>query len=195
MPLISLYNISEQCVARLGSTKAEYQALIAAIKSAYGYLTIKEWYLAKQEGVSEITGGAFYEITGISPQLDGVKNQYFIDIPSTYISLPHNMGVNFVGYPNSPFVLMGTGLSNLFSGLLADALGNNLRAEIVGDKIYFPKMEKNQVGDIMLRLAVAFSEDPDENLNISPNMVNDIINLVVAQFMPTPKAMPDTLIK
>jgi len=195
---ISVYNLQEQIVARIGNSKAEPQALIQAIKNAYAKITFLEWAKGKLEGVSEILGGSVYTFTDITPELDISNNKYYAIIPSTYVSIPHDMGIVQISYvkgENRPFVRMSAGLSSLFSGLLANALGNNQTYEVVGNKMYFPKMQKNEVGDITMKLSVAFSDDVDEELNISPNIAEDIINMVVQQFAPLPKVMPDTLTK
>ena len=196
--LISIFNLQEQVISRIGKGKAEPQAIIQACKNAYANICFLEWVKGKNEGVSEVLDGSIYVFTGIPPQLDGFTDKYFIEIPSTYISLPHSMGINLVSYvkgESKPFVRMSSGLSSLFSGLLANAMGNNQTFEVVGGKMYFPKMRKNEVGNITLKLSVAFSDDVDEELNISPDTVASIVDMVVLQFQPLPKVMPDTLIK
>ena len=195
---VSLYNLAEQVVSAIGSDKAEYQAIIQACKNAYAQVELKMWYAGRLEGVSEVSGSSIYTFNGLTPELDSAVNQYYIMLPSSYVGIPNEMGVNFVGFAMSqdrPFARFASGMQGLFAGLKSNVMGGNQVYEITGDKVHFPKMKKIEVADIMLKLSIGFSDDPDEELNISPNVMDEIVSMVAQKFSPLPKAQPDTLIK
>ncbi len=195
---VSIFNISEQVISVIGRDKAEPQALIQAIKNCYGSVILKMWYASKMEGSSELPGSSLYTFNGLTPELDPTINQYAIILPSTYVEIQNEMGLNYVGFAHSqdrPFVRFAPGMQGLFAGLKSSVMGGNKTFEVNGNKIYFPNMKKIEVADIMLKLSVGFSDDPDEELNISGNVVDEIVAMVVQRFAPSPVAHPDTLIK
>lgn len=196
--MISLYNIAEQIVSVIGSDRSEYQSIIAAIKNAYAQICFKSWTLGKQESVSEVGGQYLYTFAPIEPQLDITTDRYYIILPSSYVNIPYDMGINSVSYTrglDKPFVRMATGMTGLFAGLKSAVMGNHQTYEVEGNKMFFPKMTTSNKSDLMLRLAIAFSDDVDEELSISPNDAADIVAMVVAQYSKTPQVRPDTLIK
>jgi len=73
----------------------------------------------------------------------------------------------------------------IFSGILASCMGGRNVYEIEGVKIWFPKMTaKESELPLLLKLAVALDEiDAEEELNIAPNVVNDIIGVVCQPYM------------
>jgi hypothetical protein len=195
---ISIYNIAEQIRGIIGQSRAEYQEIIQQCKNAYAQVCFASWAKGKIDGVSEVAGSFMYTFQDLEPELDIISNQYYIIIPSSYVDIPHDMGINFVGFPkgqDKPFLRFPTGLTSVFAELKSEGMGGNQRFEVDGNKMYFPKMTKDNVGKIMLRLAVAFGDDSDEELNISPNTVNDIIAIVIPRLMNLPPVHPDTLIK
>lgn len=195
---MTIYNISEQCVSIIGGEKAPYQSIVAAVKNAYASVVLKMWYATKLEGFSELPGSSIYTFSGLTPELDVTVNQYAIILPSSYVEIPNEMGVPFVGFALSqdkPFVRLAPGMQGLLAGLKSSVLGGYKTFEITGNKIYFPNMKKIEVADIMLKLSVGFSDDVDEELNIPPNIADEIVAMVVQRFSPVPASHPDTLIK
>ncbi len=196
--MTSLYNISEQIVSIIGSDKAEPQAIIQVCKNAYAQVCFKSWTFGKQDGVSEVGGQYLYTFAPIEPQLDITTDRYYIVLPSSYVNIVHDLGINSVSYTrglDKPFVRMATGMTGLFAGLKSAVMGNHQTYEVEGNKMFFPKMTASNKSDLMLRLAIAFSEDVDEELNISGNDAAEIVAMVVDQYSKTPQVKPDTLIK
>lgn len=195
---ISIYNISEQVRGRVGESRAEYQELIQACKNCYAQIAFKTWANNKLEGTSELPGSFLYTFKGLTPILDTDTDQYYLVLPSSYVEIPHEMGVNLISYmkgQDKPFVRFASGFVGLFAGLQSNVMGGNQCFEINGNRMYFPKMKTTDVGDILMKLSVAFSDDVDEELNISPSIAAEIVDMVVARFSTVKEVRPDTLIK
>jgi hypothetical protein len=73
----------------------------------------------------------------------------------------------------------------MFAGLQASLMGGRQVYEIEGNRMWFPKMTReNNDCPLLLKLAIAYDAiDPYEELNIGPNIINDIINIVVKPYM------------
>ena len=196
--MTSLYKIAEQCRSILG--KGSMQELVEYVKQGYGIVAKQQWFEGKQDGTSEINGSFIYSFgrsTPLTPVLDSSTNEYYIVLPSTYLELPHQFGVQQVSFmkgQDKPFVNIGNGGVGLYANLKAFAMGGNELYYIENTKIYFPKMTANNAGDILLKLAVALDEvDVDDNINIAPNIVRMIVDVVVQQLAPKEKVMPENL--
>lgn len=186
--MTSIYKISEQIIQRTGS--GDHQAVIAAVIDSYSSACRREWYEGKADGIDEIAGSAIYtfgKTTPLIPVLDTFTNEYYITMPSSVLNLPAQRGIVWVSYPQDKvdFVLVN-GLWN--PSLKAFGLGGRQTYRPEETKMYFPKMEAGDVGNILLKLAVALDNvDVDEELNIPRAMIDSIVDIVVQKFAPKPK--------
>jgi len=188
--MISLRNIAEQCQSILG--KGSTQELIQASVNAYAAVVKTLWYGTLQTGISELNGSFIYTFKDQFLKLDDDTEMYFIEIPSSYLDLPHGQGINQVSWMNSqdkPFVRLGAGAFGLFAGLDAYSLGGNQVYTEENNRMYFPKITKMDIGrgldrkGILLKMAIALDEaDVDIQLNISPDVMQGIVTMVVNQY-------------
>jgi hypothetical protein len=196
--MTSLLKIAEQAKAILG--KGTSQELIEYVKQGYALVAKQQWFEGKQDGTSEINGSFIYSFgksTTLTPAVDSATDEYFIVLPSTYLELPHQFGVqqvSFLNGQNKPFINIGNGGMGLYSGLKAGAMGGNELYYVESTKMYFPRMTVNSTGNILLKLAVALDEvDVDENINIAPNVVRMIVDTVVQQYAAKEPKTPSNL--
>jgi len=199
--MITIYNIAEQCRAILG--KGNIQELVQASKNAYATAVKNSWYEGKNDGVSELNGSFVYTFKDIKPILDIELDMYYIVVPSSFIGLPHNMGINLVSFmkgQDKTFAMLGTGVYGMISNLKSFALGGRQAYYIEGTRMYFPKMKKTDIeikGEtrgILLKMAIALDDvDVDEQLNIPSNIQDEIVTLVVNKYREKPKEIADTL--
>jgi len=184
--MTSLSKIAEQVKYILGF--GDMQPILASVIDCYSSVVKKEFYENKSDGMSEIDGAFIYTFKKIVPVLDIDVDQYYIKIPSSYLRLPHEMGVNYVGFAlgqTKPFVRINSGSIGMWNGLKAAVLGGSQTYYIEGNLMYFPKMTSSTNGDILLKLAIALdTEDVDFELNIPRSMVDNIVNMVLAKFQP-----------
>jgi hypothetical protein len=195
----SIYKIAEQCKIILGS-RGDMQSIIASCIDVYATQVKASWYENKAADCSEINGTfitTFGKTESLVPTLDVSTDMYYILIPSSYISLPNEMGINMVSYmkgQTNEFVRIGAGSLSMWNRLKASELGGRQTYYVEGVKMYFPKMKSVNVADILLKMTVALDvEDVEEDLNIPPNIVDMIVNGVVAKFMPKQEVIPETL--
>ena len=200
--MITLLNIAEQCYTILG--KGSVQELIQAVKNAYATAVKNSWFEGKKEGIDEINGSFVYTYKDIKPVYDTDVDTYYITIPTSYLELPHEIGINQVSFmkgKNVPFVRLAQGALGLFSGLKSFVMGGNQVFFVEGDRMYFPKMKMTEIevnGEtrgLILVLTLALDEvDVDEKLNISPAIQDEIISLVLQKYATKEKGITDTLI-
>jgi len=199
---MTLVNLAEQCFAIL--KKGTIQEYIQAVKNAYGTIVKKHWYEAKADGIDEVNGSFIVTFRNIKPELDIHTEKYYITIPSSYLELPNQMGVNHISFMNGqdvPFALLPSGISGLLTNLKAFAMGGNQLAEIEGNRMYFPKMKnsdvvvRDEVRGLLLKLTIAFDGyDDDAQLNISPTISDEIVSMVVDKYQAKEKGLTNNLV-
>jgi len=188
---MTLFKIAEKCKYRLGS--GDVQSLLASVIDVYATVVKNEWYENRADGINEVDGVFIYSFgkdLKLTATKDSDLNMYYVTIPSSYLRLPHEMGINLVcclGYPDAPFVRVGGGSLGMWLGLKSAVLGGSQTYYVENNKMFFPKMK--EAHNIYLKLAIAFDYegiDIDETLNIPPNVVDKIVDLVVAKYQPKP---------
>ena len=196
---MTLFKIAELCKVRL--TSGDLQSMIPSVVNAYATVVKNEWYENRADGVNEVDGEFIYSF-GKKPKITSVKdddlNMYYIVLPSSYLRLPHEMGINLIcclGHPDAGFIRIGGGSLGMWLGLKASVLGGNQTYFIENNKVFFPKMKVPT--DIYLKLAIALDcegVDVDETLNIAPNIVDKIVDLVVAKYQQKPPTETKALV-
>lgn len=206
--MASLFLIAEKVKNIIG--KGDIQSIISSVVDVYASQVSKSWYEGKQDGISEIQGVYIYTFKNITPELDCGMDLYFITIPSSYLSLPNEMGINTVSFmkgQTKPFVRVGSASWGLFANLKAGALGGNNFYFVENDvlvensRMYFPKFDtvlvNQMIADstgILLKLAIALdTTDVEAELNIPPNKVDEIVNAVILKFQPKVDPVPNNL--
>lgn len=187
--MTSLYELAEKCKYRIGG--GDYQALMSFVVDAYASVVKNAFYENKTDGIAEIDGEFIYTFgkkTDLTPVLDDKTNEYYIDIPSSYVRLPHEYGINSVSYmmgQQTQFIRVMTGSYGMWQNIKAGVLGGRQTYYVEGAKMYFPKMTAFTKANILLKIAIGLdTADIDEPLNISRDLVDQIVNMVVAKFVP-----------
>lgn len=191
----SIFMLAEKAKDILG--KGDIQALASACIDAYAVVVKQGWYENKQDGTSEVDGAFVYTFKNVAPILDLDLDKYYAVIPSSYVRLPHEMGINYVSLmanQNKPFMRLNSGSIGMWSNLKSNVLGGHQTYYVEGIRMYFPKMTNVSNGNILLKLSIALDNvDVDETLNIPPDMASMIVDMVVAKYQPKPEVKPDTL--
>jgi hypothetical protein len=180
---VSLYKIAEQCRVIL-EKRVSIQVLIPAVVNAYGSVAKKQWYENTSQDTQEIDGSFVSTFTSLEPVLDCDRDIYYIVLPSTYLILPHEIGVVWVSLMKDKTSWVRVQNWGIFNNLKSAVMGGRGVYEIEGTKMLFPKMTQDTKGPVLLKLAIAYDAiDPYEGLNIGPNIVNDIILMATAPYM------------
>jgi len=180
----SLFRVAEQAAIIL-EKRVPIQVLIPAVVDAYGFVAKKIWFENTQFDEQNVDGSFLTVFKDIQPEYDSSTDKYFITIPSTFLQLPHQMGVNWVSTMKERKSWVMVRNWGMFQGLQASLMGGRQVYEIEGNIMWFPKMTReNNTCPLLLKLAIAYDAiDPYEELNIGPNIINDIINVVVKPYM------------
>lgn len=193
--IYTLYSLAEKSRIILG--KGDMQSIIASVIDVYASMAQKSWYESKAEGVSEVDGVFLVPFKNITPILDLSTDMYYIVNPSSYLLLPNGLGINYVGFAkgqSKPFVPIASSGLGLWSNLKAFALGGSQVYFIEGIRTYFPKMTNTTNGEIMVRYAIAFDQmDVEQDLQIPPNVANEIVDMVVQKFATKTPVVPEHL--
>ncbi len=195
--MVSLYKISEKCAVIL--EKSDPQSLISAVQDAYATVAKMQWYENRADGCQETEGSFLYtfgKVTPLIPILDLQTDEYYIVIPSSYLRLPHEIGINSVSCLKDRKDFIRITSSAIWNGLKASVLGGRQTYRVEGVRMYFPKMTSSDMCGcgLLLKMAIALDTvDSRENLNISPDIQDKIVQMVVAKFAPQVKPIPENL--
>lgn len=200
--MMTILNLAEQCYAIL--KKGTVQEYAQAVKQAYATAVKKHWYEGKAEGVDEINGSFVVAHPDLQPELDSSTGQYYVLIPTSYLELPHEMGINHVSFmkgQDAPFVRFALGQFGLFSGLKSFVMGGNQVFQVEGNRMYFPYMKRSdvfvrdEVRGILLKLTIGLdTTDVDAQLNISPAIADEIVSMVVSKYQAKEKTLTNNLV-
>jgi hypothetical protein len=182
---VSLYRIAEECRLVLGDRVSSVQALIPSVIEAYAYVAKKAWFEQTSFDEMQIDGSLINVFENQIPKYDKGRDIYYLTIPSTYLMLPHQMGINWVGTMKDKESWILVKNWGMFSGLKASLMGGRKVYQIEGNKMLFPKMtDQDCEYPLILKLAIAYDTiSPYEQINIAPNLIVDIKNIVTAPLL------------
>lgn len=112
----------------------------------------------KAEGEHNVNGQFKTLLTKLPIKKDEDRGESFVELPKSYISLPGNKGVDSVrvfGKPEAkPLIPVNTGFNDLYDGLKAGALENQIGYYPEGNKIFIANKSKrgNPAGFLNVRL-------------------------------------------
>lgn len=179
----SLYKIAESCRV-ITEKRVSIQVLVSEVTEAYGAVAKKIWFENTAFDTQEIDGSFVNTFNSLDPILDCDRDMYYIVLPSTYLILPHEIGVVWVSLMKDKKSYVRVQNWGVFEGLKSSVMGGRSPYQIEGNKMWFPKMTNQTNGPVLLKLAIAYDAiDPYEQLNIGPNIINDIVAMVVAPYM------------
>ncbi len=106
----TLYKLAEQAQRRLAGgqpsrdTAVKIQELIIAAQQAYAQIVKINLFENRRAGEYDVNGAFIYTFEDVPVSFDTKKNLYYCDLPSTYIALPHEMGIAQVSSKKSQFI-------------------------------------------------------------------------------------------
>lgn len=179
----SLYKIAESCRV-ITEKRVSIQVLVSEVTEAYGAVAKKIWFENTAFDEQEVDGSFLTTFSSIEPILDCDRDLYYIVLPSSYLILPHQAGIQWVSFMKDKESFVKVPNYGVYAGLKSNVFGGLIPYQPEGNKLLFPTMTNQTNGPILLKLAIAYDGiDPYEQLNIGPNIVNDIVAMVVAPYM------------
>lgn len=183
--MASLYYLAEKCMLRLPDQNR--LVVIDSVRDAYAVAVKREWYENKNDGTAEVDGIFLHTFKDVMPIYDESRKMYYIEFPSSYLRLPHQMGSNWISYMGDPNDFWLISNWSMWKNAKAGNLGGKYPYFIEGTRAYFPKMTQDNVGTLFLRMAIALDVvDPRQELNIPANLQSIIVDLVINKFIPQP---------
>jgi hypothetical protein len=206
--MTTIFKIAEQCLNRINkgpqgpNEDIRQQELNIAVYQAFGTVVKGSYFQNKNEGITEINGTFIYSFKNIVPALDTDLEIYTCILPSSYIDLPREIGIQYVGFMQSgnpkqpqskPMLRVPNNFAAMSQGLAVENLQTRTPFYVEGNNLYFPKMTADEAKkNLLIKLAVSLEGiDEDTAINIPPEMQAEIIELVVAKFMPE-KQLPES---
>ena len=192
--MVSIYNLAQQITTKTG--KGTWQEVEQAVRNAYSAVVKREWYTAKGLDINEINGAFIVSFKNQIPILDTELKQYYITIPSTYLGLPQENGINTVAYMSEldvSFVMCNIATVGRLNSIKAGVMGGIQLFYVANDgdngsmRMYFPRMNNQTALPIFLAFTLALDTyDVDAPLNIPADIQNEIVNMVIALYTPQP---------
>ena len=173
--------------------KGDPQEIIEAVRQSYGTAIKIIYFEGRKNELSSLDGSTLYtfgddEDDQLIPTLNEATGKYSIEMPSSVVTLPHEMGIAHVSYLKSqdrPFVRIGPVMQGLTAGLKMNVLGGYDPYCIKGTRMEFPNMDALGVGPLLLILSVGVDNiDVDEELNIGMDVRDMIVNMTVQKYQP-----------
>lgn len=192
MIITSLYSIAEKVKHRLG--KGEIQAYISVVTDALATAVKNEWYQGRNDGINEIAGQFLYtfgKTTPLIPTIEPIYNLYQVTIPSSYVSIPYEIGITQVSCATGrPFIRLE---SATWRNYLETKAGKALGAQpyfTENTLMYFPLMTMPE--NIYMVLAVAYTTiNPREQINLAPNVIDAVVDIVCKKYEAKPAVLQD----
>lgn len=197
---VTKYSLADQCKRILYSGNSAPkrnitpQELIIAVNQQFAYAIKQSLWANKAEGINEVNGTFIYSFKNIPILRDSDLEQYYSQLPATYIDLPNEAAVQYVGIMKSgsdiqsqaePMVRVFNGFSQLSRGLALENLQTRKAFYVEGSNVVYigmtDEMAKNK---ILMKLAVSLDGiDEDTPVNIPPEIQQQIVDMVVKQYL------------
>lgn len=197
---VTLYGLADQCKRILYSGNSAPkrnitpQELIISVTQQFAYIVKTSYWQNKAEGVNEINGSFIYSFKNVPIKYDEDLCQYYSELPSSYIDLPNEIGIQYVNVMQSdnkkqsqtePMVRVFNGFSQMSRGLALENLQTRKAFYTEGNNLIYIGMDEEKAKlNALIKLAVSLQGiDEDTVINIAPEIQAHIIDTVVKQYL------------
>jgi len=160
------------------------QELMVSVSQEYAQVVKLNWFQGKNDGVSEIEGVFVYTFKNRPVLKDEDTGRYYSEIPSSYLSLPHELGIRMVAEmkgDSQPFIRVPLTYLALTRNLTSITNMGRSGFYVEGKNIYF--VNYNKAEKVMFKLAIALEEtDADDEIQIPPDIQSQIIDKVLTKY-------------
>jgi hypothetical protein len=182
--------IAEQIIRQISKytdeSDIDEREIMLSVHQVLGSLVRLRFFESKNTEAQEVDGTMYYPVDDISVLTKGKK--YYIEMPSTSISLPFGVDIKRVGTEEGRgFIPTQNGFDDLYAGLESSSLEGFIGYYKQGNKLFFVNMDSsNNPETVNLVLALPFeSLDEDDEINIPSDMLEEVIERVVLKFART----------
>lgn len=204
------YKLAEQALREINkgnqgpNEDIQVQDLLIAVTQAFGSAVKSSYFINKADGVSEVSGTFIYSFKNQPVILDADLNVYYTELPSSYIDIPNESGIEYVGTmlsgsdvqsQSEPMVRVPNGFVQLSRNLAVENLQTRKGFYVEGNRIVYIRMTPEQAAlNVLIKLAVSLEGiDEDTLINIPPDIQDQIITSVVQKYLVV-KQLPEAKI-
>ena len=183
--------IAEQISLRIRQSTSDRsiddRELMLSVHQKLGSLVRNRLYESKGIEFQEVDGSFYYPIEDISV-LKNNSGKYYIQIPSTTISLPFGVDIKRVGTNEGVgFAPVPNGFDDLYAGLSSSTLEGKIGYFKSGINLIFSNMTaSNNPKTVNVEMVLPFGAmDEDTDINIPADVLAEIIEMVFVDFVRT----------
>jgi hypothetical protein len=202
----TLYKIAEQAQRRIAGgqtssdTAVKIQELIIAAQQAFAQIVKINLFNNKKDGEYYVNGAFIYSFDNVPVLYDSQKDLYYSELPSTYIALPHEMGISQVSSMKSQFkafVRVNPNFLTQSYGLKISGLLGHKGYWSENNKLYYTNMDKINANDnVLIKLVVGLDGlDPyEDEIGIPPEIQEQIVQSIYEKYAPMQVQIPEDTI-
>lgn len=187
--LTSQRKIAEQIARRLkkysDESDIDERELILAVHQALSSLVRARYFYGKQDETAEVDGSLIYTIHNNTVHFDADADMYYIETPSSAISLPFGVDIRRVGIKKGrSYIEVPNGFMDMHYNLESSTLGGNIGFYREGRNLFFVNMDNsNKPEKLSVTLILPFgSLDEDDDMSLPSDMVDEVIENVFLKY-------------
>ena len=163
------------------------------VDQAFGQLMYQNYFENKMEGEMPVNGSFIYSFIQ-DVKCDTVRDKYYVDIPSTYVNLPNNIGIFHVSSPKDEsmtYVPVPTNFYSMTRGLLIGDLEGEKGYYIENTRLWLVNIEDDEKPNSLLMKLVGGIQSDDVDVDIPLNIQAQLVNMTVQLFITQQQSQKD----
>ena len=167
-------------------TEVRAEELAIYVDQAFGQLIQNAYYENMSEGSRYVPGTFIYSF--VEPvQYDTIRKRYTVSLSSSYVQLPHGIGVyqvSAVEDETSTFKPLNSNFLAMASGLAVGDLEGNRGYMLEAGKLVLVNLKADdKFENILIKLAGGIQGDVDPTVDIPLDMQGELVRLTVELYM------------
>lgn len=168
--------------ATTNDTEVRLDELIIYVDQAFGNFITKSYFENKAEGQSYVDGAFIYTFI-VDVKKDELRNKFFAKIPSSYVNLPHGVGLYSVSPIDdefSSFISLNPNFMALSKGLEVGNIEGRKGYFVENTKMFFYNIKSDDcLEKVIIKLVGGIQSDEDTEVEIPLNMQADLVSMTV----------------
>jgi len=198
--LTSQVKIAEQINRRLRNYSDEVdfdeREIILAVHQSLATLVRNRYFMSKADETGEVDGSLYYTIHSNEVQKDSNTGEYYIQTPSSAISLPFGIDIQKVGNPKgNSYIEVPRGFNDMYRDMEASMLGGNIGFYRNGSRLVFTNMDySNKPEFVSVTMLLPFGNlDEEDEISLPVDMIDEIVEIVFSKFANTSQFPADEI--
>lgn len=167
-------------------TNFEMQDLVQYARELLADIVKANLFQNKQDGLSDIDGSFIFTFNNIPVQFDSGNGLFFSEVPSTYVALPNEAGIDSISLPQGQtrnFIKVQRNFLTLSNGLLINDLEGNYGYWSEGKYVYYVVNRLPVPKKVTMKLAAGMDGIEDTTQILLPlDAQLGLVDKIVARF-------------